>query len=340
MRDMTGKSFDGWTVCFEGKLRGNAFGFREKDGAHIAIINGGQRLHCGPNQPNALAKIEIERPDKAGVGRNGNRVLRKDEWTGRKIDHELHVFFRRHVLKALVIIHENKSAFSIGTNAPAQGVKIIFPMRTLVRHGRRHSGQSRTPFMEEKMEASQEMVLLADLTILAQGRLKVVVFNGHVVPIPRGLRFHQGGQFAFGIHAAVIHVVAGQGAARTELDERGGLGVLGIDKDAPVVAVHHAAANFAGEIRVLFSVRRVQGASFARNLTGGGIIHAKIGKMKPFPIAGRHGCEFPIPKAFRIDAVERNQFAERHAPRGFIPAGPGEDRRVESRFPAHAFERQ
>src|SRR5208282_3296392 len=185
--DMTGKSFDGWTVCLEGKLRGNAFGFGKKDGAHIAIVNGGQRLRGGPNQPGALAKIEIERPDKAGVGRNSNRILRKDERTGRKIDHELHVFFRRHVLKALVIIHENESAFPIGTNAPAQGVKIIFSMWTLIRHGGGHSGQSGTPFMEKKMEASQEMVLLTDLTILAQGRLKVVVFNRHVVPKARGL---------------------------------------------------------------------------------------------------------------------------------------------------------
>ena len=194
--------------------------------------------------------------------------------------------------------------------------------------------------MQEKMEASQEMILLADLTVLAQRRLKIVVFNRHVIPIPRGLRFHQGGQFALGIHAAVIHVIAKQGAARTELDERGGLGVLGIDEDAPVVAVHHAAANFAGKIRVLFSVRRVQGASFARNLTVGGIIHAEIGKMKPFPVASRHGREYPIPKAFRIDAVERNQFAKRHAPRRLIPAGPGVDRRVESNFLAHAFECQ
>ena len=64
VRDMPGKGFDGWTVCFEGKLRGNAFGFGKKNGAHIAIVNGGQRLRCGPNQPNALAKIEIERPDQ------------------------------------------------------------------------------------------------------------------------------------------------------------------------------------------------------------------------------------------------------------------------------------
>ena len=138
VREVSGKNFDGWTVCFKGKLRGNAFGFGEKDGAHVAIVNGGQRLRGGPDQPNALAKIEIERPDKAGVGWNGNRILRKGEGTGRKIDHELHVLFRRHVLQTLVIIHENESALPIGTNTPAQGVKIIFPMWTLIRHGRWH----------------------------------------------------------------------------------------------------------------------------------------------------------------------------------------------------------
>src|ERR1039457_1310265 len=96
---------------------------------------------------------------------------------------ELHVLFRRHNLKALVVVHENEAALSIGANTPPQGVKIIFSMRALIRHGCRHSRQRRTPFMQKKMEAAQEMVLLADLTILTQRRLKVVVLYRHVVPI-------------------------------------------------------------------------------------------------------------------------------------------------------------
>src|ERR1035437_6333586 len=190
------------------------------------------------------------------------------------------------------------------------------------------------------MEASQEVVLRADLTVLAQGRLKVVVFHGHVIPIPRSLRFHQSRQFAFGIHAAMIHIVAEQGAARAELDERGGLDILGIDENAPMVAVHHATANFAGEIRILFSVRRVYSTSVTREFTGAGVIHAEVGKMKPFPIAGRHGRENPIPKTFSIDAIERNEFAEGHVPRWFIPASARVDRRVESNFLTYAFKCQ
>ena len=55
---LPGKIFNRRAVCLKGKLRGNAFGFREKDRAHIAIVNGGQRLRGGPGQPDAVAQIQ------------------------------------------------------------------------------------------------------------------------------------------------------------------------------------------------------------------------------------------------------------------------------------------
>src|SRR5258708_36858650 len=61
--------------------------------------------------------------------------------------------------------------------------------------------------------------------------------------------------------------------------------------------------------------------------------------MEPFPIACRHGCEDAVPKALRINSIERYHFAERHASRWLIPAGPRVERRIQSRFPADAFDR-
>src|SRR5580693_4890643 len=76
--DLAGKGFNGGSIRCEGKLRGDAFSFCKEHSADVAIVNGGERLRGGPGQSDAIAEIKIERPDQAGVGRNGDGVLRKN----------------------------------------------------------------------------------------------------------------------------------------------------------------------------------------------------------------------------------------------------------------------
>jgi hypothetical protein len=77
--------------------------------------------------------------------------------------------------------------------------------------------------LEEEVEAAEPVVLRANLAVLAERSLEVVVEHRQVVPERHGRRLvlHEGGEAADGVGAAVVHVVAGRGAAGAELDEGG-----------------------------------------------------------------------------------------------------------------------
>ena len=101
--------------------------------------------------------------------------------------------------RALIIVHEDEPALSIQNRALQRNVsKIILPCGRCSGIVAGISASVAPHSCRKKMEPPQEVVLFADLPVLAEWRLKIIIFHRHVIPVTGGLGFHQGAEFALG----------------------------------------------------------------------------------------------------------------------------------------------
>ena len=181
------------------------------------------------------------------------------------------------------------------------------------------------------------MIVRADLAGGSERGLEVVVFLRKIVPVARGLRLLEGGA-AFGVHSAVIHVVAGEISAGAELDEDDGLDVSRVDADAPVIAAHHASADLTGEEGIAGGVGRIAGLAAAAEVGGDADVGAQRSEAEVRRVGVRHWRYLAVPETLGVGAVERKQFAERHGRAGIEPAGAGVERGVEAGLDGEALD--
>ena len=192
------------------------------------------------------------------------------------------------------------------------------------------------------MEPAQPVVLRADLAVLADRSPEVVVLHRQVVPVGDGggLLLHERRQPALGVGAAVVHVVAGGGAAGAEFHERGGLDVERVDADTPVVGADHAAADFAGEVGIPRDLRSIAGFAATEGLVGDVGVGAQCGEMETGPVVAGHGGELAVPETFGVNAVQRQNLAEGQGCLQLGPAGTGVERRIEAGIAGDPFQRE
>ena len=210
--------------------------------ANLAIATGNQ-LSGG------IAEARhVHGEDGSTAGRDGDRFLREADAAGLKLYGSL----GREVGEALVVIEEDEGGFSIGTHRPAQRRVVGLLQILRCREGGLHGCQQLAEVLHEEMQGAQAVVLRIGLAELTQRSLEVIGADGQVVVGGEGggLALVEGVQAAFGVAAAVVHVISKEVAAAAQFHQRHGIGILGIDVGAAVVGRGHSASKFAGEVGV------------------------------------------------------------------------------------------
>ena len=144
------------------------------------------------------------------------------------------------------------------------------------------------------------------LSHLAERGLEVVGLQRHVIVVGhrRSLRLRHGVFIAFGIGAAVIHVISRQVGARAEFAYSQGQYFVARDVYSPVISGHHATTQLAGEVGVLqvlgFKARVLVGAE---SLCGDNPAHPCVLHHEGLGIISRHVSELTVPESVGIVAV-------------------------------------
>ena len=288
----------------EGEVGGDAGSFGEEDGSLVFLVDHADRLGGGGFQPHAVAEIEPVGPDELGIGWDGDRLGWDDCRAVRGLDRKLHAFVSGQTCGALVVVDEDESALATRTDRPAEGADVRFSYGLHVGHERRHGCEQAAEIARHQMNPPQRMIVRAHLTIRTERCLEIIVFYRQVVVVGhrRVLRFHQRGEFALGIDAAMIHIIAGHVAAGPDLADGDRSDVFPRHQDAAVIGAHHAAAEFAGEEGIITRIRLVLDLALAECLGGdrgvGPDVHKAIGR----PVVSGHGCEIAIPETLGISA--------------------------------------
>ena len=196
------------------------------------------------------------------------------------------------------------------------------------------SAKPRSEVRQEEVQAAKQVVLGADLPEVAERRLEVIVPHGKVIVVCQGriLGLHERGGPPLRVDAPVVHVIAGERAARPELDQRGGLDVIGRDQDAAVIAVHHAPADLARQVGIAGDIRRILHVPAPELLVGDVVVEAEARKAERVPEIARHRGELAAPESLGIGSVERDDLAERHRRGHLGPARARVQRHVQARI--------
>ena len=168
----------------------------------------------------------------------------------------------------------------------------------------------------------------------AYRRHKLIAHDGQIVVVrePSALALRHVDTVFGRVRAAVVHVESGKVRPAAQLDDGEREGVHRLHHETPVVARRHAAAEFAGKIRIPLSAFRILGLLCTQLLRGDYRRSARWAHGKRILVAPRHRLELAVPESLRVVTVERNHLAERRLgsvePR---PAGPRVHRHVISR---------
>ena len=141
-----------------------------------------------------------------------------------------------------------------------------------------------------------------------------------------------------GVCASVIHVVAQEVAAATQFHECHGVGILGIEIHATMVARHHTATQFAGEVRVLLFVGVGFGVGIVNLFGGDGIGDALPFEVKRLPVAASGFFNAALPEAIGIVAIKRKHLTKRNGCGKFGPSCACVERQVVTDAQGDAFE--
>ena len=137
----------------------------------------------------------------------------------------------------------------------------------------------------------------------------------------------------------MIHVIAHERAAAAELAKCRRLDIARIEIDAAMIRGWHAAADFAGEIGIFLRVGGVAGLAIAERVVAHAGVGARGFESVFLPTAAGHRLDGPLPKAFRIRAEQRQQFAERRRRFHRGPTGLDVKRHINTCFDGHFLER-
>ncbi len=206
-----------------------------------------------------------------------------------------------------------------------------------------HRRQRWPPILKKQMQPAKVVITFAHFSHRPERRLEVIILFRHVVVIGvgRGLRFlKRDAGLGVGVGAAVIHVIAGQVAAGADFAEGDGEHVHRIDHDPAVIARHHSAAEFAGEIRILPRVGFITRFALAELVGGDGVVGALGAEDEGLPISTRHRVERAIPETLGISAKEWRDFSKWHRRFEIRPASARVERHIQAGVLRKLFEMQ
>ena len=108
-----------------------------------------------------------------------------------------------------------------------------------------------------------------------------------------------------------------------------------MDIDSPMVACHHASAQFAGE-KGISEIIRIIFAGLCRKLLGGydGRISERP-EQKCFTVISRHFIEASVPESIHVVAIKRNNLSVRYRCGKFGPAGSGVKWHIKTQVNCH-----
>ena len=238
------------------------------------------------------------------------------------------------------MVHEDEPGFAVGAESAADRRRVV-PFYRDCRVERGHRRNPVAEVLQEEVHQVQEPVGGTDFAVLGDWRLEVVGQHRDVVRIAGRLRFLERGELSDRVRAAVVHVVTGQIAAASDLDECGRVNVERPDDVASVVGAFEAAAELAGRKGIAFVGHPPAVASrpvdWHQVRADGGVV--------PHPVEEemRRGRERPragVPRRVAVAAEDRQHARERDARtlRG-VPACGGEERRVHAAFDGDRAER-
>ena len=171
-------------------------------------------------------------------------------------------------------------------------------------------------------------ILLSELT---ERSLEVVGLHGHVVVVrsQRALHLVEPG-LALRIRAAVIHIVAQEIRATAQLHDSHRVGIFRIDVWPTVIGRHHAPAQFAGEVWVLFVTLIECPPLLSQLLCGNGRRRTESLKVESLVVAASRLLDATLPETVCIVAIEGYHLSEGHGLRQLRPASTGIERQVEA----------
>ena len=168
---------------------------------------------------------------------------------------------------------------------------------------------------------------VGDLSVLPERRIEIIRQHRQIVRIAGRARLLQCGQFSLRIRPAVIHVIAEQIAAASQLDHRHTGSIIRRRNRPPVVRHLQAAAQLRREIGEPVHVKR---KSLAQSVVRADPVIVALGGKDI--IAARLDLRQPlIPGRFTIAAHDRQHSAGHRA----APAGRRVNRNVIADFPGH-----
>ena len=223
----------------------------------------------------------------------------------------------------------------------------VVALLDILRCGERgfHRCQQLTPVLHEQVQGAQHIVLRISLAKLTERGLEVVGYHGQVVvgSTKCALRLVQGDtRRTLRVGATVIHIIAKEIAARTQLDECHRIGIVSIDIGTAVIGRSHSAPQFAGEVRIAVSCWLLAVGCWLRivNLIRSyGCTGTKRFEVKGFVVVAAGFCHLLVPEAVGIVAIERKHLSERYGGGKFGPTRACVERQVETYLEGYLLER-
>ena len=159
-----------------------------------------------------LDVAHVDREDGHGASRDG------DAWELHTTGSEPHVFLRREVGEALVVVDEDEGRTAVSPDTPPQ-LRVLPLLEVLGSWELRlHGCEELSKVLHEEVERAESVERLVLLSELTEGSLKVVGADGQVVVgrSRRGLHLVEGVQFPFRVGPPVVHVVAEEVASASQ----------------------------------------------------------------------------------------------------------------------------
>ena len=163
--------------------------------------------------------------------------------------------FGRKILQTFVVVDEDETSTVFRAIRPAQKRVIAFLNILRTWEYGLHRSKQIAPVVHEQMQFPQHVVVRILLSELTEGRLEVVGLHRHVVIVGGWSALHLvEPDLAIGVRATMIHIVAQKVGATAEFHDGHRVGILRIQIRPTVIGRHHATAQFAGEVGILFIV--------------------------------------------------------------------------------------
>ena len=203
-----------------------------------------------------------------------------------------------------------------------------------------HWCQRLAPVVHEEVQGAQHVILRIGLSELAQRSLEVVGLHGQVVVVGgRGALVLVQRRHALGIGAAVIHVVAQEVRARTQLHECHRVGILGIEVRPAVIGCRHTATQLAGKIGIVLVALVLLRFLLPQLLGSDGRRRAESLEVESLVVVAVRLAKGAVPETVGIVAIERQHLAEGYGRSQFRPAGAGIEGQVEARVQRNLLQR-